>query len=346
MRLETTEDLYYGYEKRLTSTADSSHTESLKLSDERTIRRLVVQEDVNVDEEDYEDDDVFMDSCTAANNNSSSGCGSQSDSCDDKQSMSHEVAAATGHSTSGHESMTVDGCMKSASSSPGPGRRRVGRLLRRRLFPRSSHQLQWNESGYRTSSSNQVDGGLDADSSDGSSSGAGSCTEFVAKEKLVNLSHEKLRSFSTDLHSNSDGLRNRVLVESTLKKFFLQEIGSPPRTSLPSTPRKRSSVSASSPLTSSPNSPSAAPLSPAAAVFAYESEEDDSTRTLSDSIKRMRIMHSTPSSRTSLSITSHDDNDVDADVSLVGLDDYCMTDLAAVFHKFHCLTDLPIDTEF
>ena len=322
MRLETTsEDLYYGYEKRFPAGTESSDADqtSGKRGVERAMPHRPEQDDVNADDDDdYGDDDVFMDSY-AVNSSSSS---SQSDSCDgETRSMPHD-SAMIARSTRSHESVALDVSMKSLS----PSSRRTGRLLRRRLFSKSNRQLLWHGTGYRNT--DQSDGGPDADSSDSSAECA-----FVAKEKLLNLSHEKLRSFSTDLHSNSDGLRNRVLVESTLKKFFLHEVGSPPRTSQPSTPRKRS-VS-SSPLTSSPT-----PSGPAC-----DNSDDDTTRTLSDSIKRMRIMHSTPSSRTSLSPADDCCDEVDADVR-VELDDYCMTDLAAVFHKIHCLTDLPIDAEF
>lgn len=326
MRLETTsDDLYYECEKRFAIGTESPSTLPApgKLDDERTMHHQSERDEVNVDEDDYGDDDVFMDSYAV---NNSSTTSSQSDPCDDRRPMPPDsgVNETVGHSTGDGESMPQDVSMKSEA-----GPRRTGRLLRRRLFPRGKQpQLHlWNETGYPNS--DPSDGDPDADSSESSAEIA-----FVAKEKLVNLSHEKLRSYSTDFHTNSDGLRNRVLVESTLKKFFLHEVGSPPRTSLPSTPRKRS-VS-SSPLSSSP-----CPSSP---TFAYEEEEEDTTRTLSDSIKRMRIMHSTPSSRSSPS-PGDCCREHDSDVS-VQLDDYSMTDLAAVFRKIHCLTDLPIDAEF
>jgi hypothetical protein len=320
MRLETTSSdaLYYGFDKRFPDGTESSAAsvpppgklEAASLITHHPDHRSD-QSDFELHQDEYEDedDDVFMDSY-AVNNNHTTGL---TDSPDGTNSAPD--SDLSGHSTSAGDSMRQDVSMRSESGSSSP--RRTGRLLRRRLFSKSMQQL-WRETGSpgrneSEAGSDQIHGGEDA---------------FVAKEKLVNMSHEKLRSYSTDFHSNSDGLRNRVLVESTLKKFFLQEIGSPPRSSLPSTPRKRS-VS-SSPL-SSPTSP----------AFAYD---DDSTSTLSDSIKRMKIIHSTPSSK-----RLDDDliqvTDDDADVS-IELDEYSMTDMSAVFRKIHCLTDLPIDAEF
>jgi hypothetical protein len=143
----------------------------------------------------------------------------------------------------------------------------------------------------------------------------------AAKEKLVNLTQEKLRSYSTDFHSNCDGLRNRVLVESALKKFLLHDLPlgtsptsrspSPPSScntpiksnmayrcprtpaTPPSTPRKRSiSESYSQSPTPSPNS------------FNFDSPnsvnydaDEEGTSILSDSIKRMKLIHSSPVSR-------------------------------------------------
>lgn len=152
------------------------------------------------------------------------------------------------------------------------------------------------------------------------------------KEKLVSLTQEKLRSYSTDLHSNSDGLRNRVLVESALRKILVDSdvesnqsspSSSPSRSptssplssvsyrcvppspgspfpgnidrngfssSPPSSPRKRSSSVCSSSGIGSP-APSASSL-----MFPFD---DETTSTLSDSIKRMKIKHS-PSRRSSI----------------------------------------------
>ena len=148
----------------------------------------------------------------------------------------------------------------------------------------------------------------------------------AAKEKLVNLTQEKLRSYSTDLHSNSDGLRNRVLVESALKKFLLNDLSlscSPPSSSStptsspcntpvkvgnslmyrvpsssspgftpPSTPRKRSSSESSS--YSTPGSPSSFSFDAACSPSSSYDCDEEGTSVLSDSIKRMKLMHSSP----------------------------------------------------
>lgn len=296
---------------------------------------------VSTHEEDYGDDDVFMDSYTVNGSSSPSGVGHDEAAAVTEpitgiQSAPASLAQVTsgGEEVSGHSGNdeSVDVCMKSEPVALMP--RRPGRLLRRRLFPKS--KAQWTESGGRSNRLSVTD------SSDDLSD------QMVAKEKLVSLSQEKLRSYSTDLHSNSDGLRNRVLVESTLKKFLLNEMDSPPRISQPSTPRKRS-VTCVSPLYSSPSCPS----SPSGPAFAFD---DDTTKTLSDCIKRMRIMHTSPSSRTSLSL-EEEESGVERDVvhpvvthdptdDHSQLHDFPMTDLAAVFRKIHCLTDLPIDSEF
>ena len=260
----------------------------------------------SLEDDEYGDDDVFMDSSSPASFAISSSCSDARP----PPALEDSEGKVGPHSSSGRHS--DDDSMRSEASSPLP--RRKGRLLRRRLFPRGTQVT--------------LDAGRRPDPS--SATVASSDLASVAKEKLVTLSHEKLRSYSTDLHSNSDGLRNRVLVESTLKKFFLTELDSPPRPSLPSTPRKRS-------VSQSPFPPSC-PSSPCSPAFAYD---DDTTSSLSDSIKRMRIMHSSPSSRASgddslLQVSSIED---------VELEDCSMGDLAAVLRKIRSLTDLPIDTE-
>ena len=186
------------------------------------------------------------------------------------------------------------------------GQPRRPRLLKRRILFATSRAM--TESEY----------------SDDSKDDVGQTTKeavvVAAKEKLVNLTQEKLRSYSTDFHSNCDGLRNRVLVESALKKFLLHDLplgNSPtsrspsppspcntpvkahmayrcPRTPAtpPSTPRKRS-ISESCALT--PSTPSAFNFdgSPSSS---YDADEEG-TSILSDSIKRMKLIHSSPVSR-------------------------------------------------
>jgi len=142
----------------------------------------------------------------------------------------------------------------------------------------------------------------------------------AAKEKLVNLTQEKLKSYSTDFHSNSDGLRNRVLVESALKKFLQNDLSpesptSPSSSSIPccsspcNTPVKKVSGHLSYRVSSSPGftppstprkrsssesclSPST-PSSTQSSSFSFDYDEEGAS-VLSDSIKRMKLIHSSP----------------------------------------------------
>lgn len=139
-------------------------------------------------------------------------------------------------------------------------------------------------------------------------------------DKLVNLTQEKIKYLQDSQITTENGLRTKVLLESALKKLTNNEVSvhSPPLTSRslslsinipPSSPRKRSineSLYGSSPCSpSSPPSPASSPVPgqilksyyhPQSPIPIPSSPEpdpgDDSTSlTLSDSIKRMKLIN-------------------------------------------------------
>lgn len=132
-------------------------------------------------------------------------------------------------------------------------------------------------------------------------------------DKLVNMTQEKIKCLQ-DSQVAENGLRTKVLLESALKKLTSNEVSvhSPPLTSKfsltmnipPSSPRKRSineSLCVSRP--SSPPSPSSSPVPGhiknyqlASAMIPSSPEPDQgddlTSLTLSDSIKRMKLINS------------------------------------------------------
>lgn len=131
-------------------------------------------------------------------------------------------------------------------------------------------------------------------------------------DKLVNLTQEKIKCLQESHVTTDNGLRTKVLLESALKKLTSNEvsINSPPltlRSSLtinipPSSPRKRSINETSyGSCPSSPPSPASSPIpghlkhylhSPAISSSPEPDPGDDSTSlTLSDSIKRMKLIN-------------------------------------------------------
>lgn len=171
----------------------------------------------------------------------------------------------------------------------------------------------------------------------------------IARETLVNLTQEKMRSCLTDVHANSSGLRNRVLIESAFKKFLVSELTLTPKkrtndhhsssptgaSSVPSSPRKRSiSSSSCSDLPSlSDNNSSSQSIS-----FAFSSSTSADSHnsatfgdSLSDSIKRIRLIHSESDSDTQ----NNGSNGIKQSQSL----SCSMNNLASVFCQVHRITD-------
>lgn len=342
--------MYYEFDKKtLHERIDSTERRlvSVRQSDGRILHHVSQQHES--EDEDLQitdgDDDVFMESFISPSSKSLSSPDSASLYDDEfKPASTMETNYPKDSYPSSPELVRTP---DSVPLSPGRRLRSCTRLLRRRcLFPKN--RLNQNNRELLTTSANEPDdvrrGSLRVSSSDDDS--ASSDFSIVSEEQLVTLSHEKLRSYSTDFHSNSNGLRNRVLVESTLRKFFLNEVSSPPRPPItaPSTPRKRSF--SSSPLTS--ESPGSTSDHSSSGDSSHDDDEEATTRTLSDSIKRMKIKHSISSCSSSSGLFSPPPSPsaTDHELDVVQSDDYSMTDLASVFRKIHCLTDLPIDADF
>lgn len=164
----------------------------------------------------------------------------------------------------------------------------------------------------------------------------------IARETLVNMTQEKMRSYSTDVHANSNGLRNRVLIESAFKKFLVSDVTLTPKkrsndtsptgaSSVPSSPRKRSiSSSSCSDLPSLSDSNTSSQITFAFASSDYTHSPSDS---LSDSIKRIRLIHS--ESDVESSPNNGSSNGIKQSQSL----SCSMNNLASVFCQVHRITD-------